>query len=278
MGDFQPHHINATSGDLQGNNGRGRCLLLPGSPGRAEAISQRLTGVTVKRHPRGHDLHLGTLTESGGSVDVGVVATGMGGPSVEIIVTELLELGGRFLLRVGTAGSLQDRVRIGDLVVATGAVRDDGAGRDYLPVEFPALASLELIDRLRQGAGTETDSATAPHHPGATHCGVVHSKDSLYAREFSRGPLGAEHGRYEALLKAGGVLASEMECATLFAMASVAHQAGMLQTPPRPVLAGAILAVIGDTQHGFAAADIAARTIDTAIDVALRACAATPTC
>lgn len=266
MGEFTPHHITACADDMRGNGDQGRCLLLPGSPGRAAAIAERLDNVTVKPHPRGHDLHLGTLAGPSGPVDVGVVATGMGGPSVEIILTELLELGARFVLRVGTAGSLQERVAIGELVIATAAVRDDGAGQHYLPAEFPAMASLEVVDRLR--------AAVAARPATTAHCGAVHSKDSLYAREFSRGPLGAEHARYEELLKAGGVLASEMECATLFAMAQVAHQAGMVRRPAEPVLSGAVLAVIGDTQHGFAEADIAAHTVEAAIDVALAACVA----
>lgn len=264
-GDFVPHHIDATPEDFEGNGGLGRHILLPGSPGRAAAIAERFDDHRVKPHPRNHDLHLGTLPGPDGPVDVGVVPTGMGGPSVEIIVSELLELGARSLLRVGTAGSLQPRVHVGDLVIATSAVRDERAGEDYLPREFPAVASLGVIDRLRL-------SADALGLRERTHCGTVHSKDSLYAREFQRGPLGERHEEYKRLLRAGGVLASEMECATLFVMGAVAHHAGQLKSPPVEVQVGAVLAIIGGADEGFAGGDVGPKTIEDAIALALHAC------
>ena len=242
---FAPQHIDATAGDFEGNGGRGRHLLLPGSPGRAAAIAERFEGATVKPHPRGHDLHLGSLRGEDGRVDVGCIATGMGGPSVEIILSELLELGARSLLRVGTAGSLQPWVGVGDVVIATAAVRDEAAGDDYLPREIPAMASLSMVDRLRAASSRlSMDSRT--------HCGVVHSKSTLYAREFGRGPLGAEHDAHKQLLRAGGVLASEMECATTFVMAMEADRRARIADPEGGVEVGAALAIIGGADEGFA--------------------------
>lgn len=267
---FVPQHITAQPADFEGNGGRGRYLLLPGSPGRAAAIAQRFEGATVKAHPRGHDLHLGSLPASdgaGGRVDVGCIATGMGGPSVEIIVSELLELGARSLLRVGTAGSLQARVAVGDVVIATAAVRDEAAGDDYLPREIPALASLAMVDRLRSASARLAMD-------GRIHCGMVHSKSTLYAREFGRGPLAAAHAAHRQLLRAGGVLASEMECATVFVMGMAADQQARLQPPPLPaggVEVGAVLAIIGGADDGFADGDVVPGTIDATIDLALAA-------
>lgn len=262
---FVPHHIDAEPADFEGNAGRGRHLLLPGSPGRAAAIAERFDDHRVKPHTRGHDLHLGTLAGPDGPVEVGVVATGMGGPSVEIVVSELLELGARSLLRVGTAGSLQARVHLGDLVIATAAVRDERAGADYLPREFPAVASLGAVDRLRAAAGALGLSERI-------HCGTVHSKDSLYAREFQRGPLAEDHAEYKRLLRSGGVLASEMECATLFVMGAVAHHAAQQQSPPTGVEVGAVLAIIGGADQGFAEGQAVPDAIEDAIALALRAC------
>lgn len=261
---FVPQHITAEPADFEGNRGRGRHLLLPGSPGRAAAIAERFGGATVKTHRRGHDLHLGTVAGPDGPVDVGCIATGMGGPSVEIIVTELLELGARSLLRVGTAGSLQTRVAIGDVVIATAAVRDESAGDDYLPREIPALASLSMVDRLRAASGRLGMD-------GRTHCGVVHSKSTLYAREFGRGPLADEHVKHKALLRAGGVLASEMECATLLVMGMAADQAAQLRQPPQRVEVGAALAIIGGADDGFAEGDVVPATVDATIELALAA-------
>jgi len=264
---FAPQHITAEPADFEGNGGAGRHILLPGSPGRAASIAQRFEGATVKPHPRGHDLHLGTLPVAGGAggdVDVACIATGMGGPSVEIILTELLELGARSLLRVGTAGSLQARVAVGDIVIATAAVRDEAAGDDYLPREIPALASLPMVDRLRAAAATLGMD-------DRTHCGPVHSKSTLYAREFGRGPLGAEHEAHKRLLRAGGVLASEMECATVFVMGMAADQAARALDPARGVDFGAVLAIIGGADDGFADGEVVPATIDATIELALAA-------
>lgn len=261
---FTPEHISANEQDFEGNAGAGRFLLLPGSKGRAARIAERLQDVTVKPHPRGHDLHLGVFTQGGVEVDVGVVATGMGGPSVEIIVSELLALGARCLLRVGTSGSLQRRVEVGHIVIATGAVRDEAAGDAYLPREFPAMASLALVDALRFAARERGMMERC-------HSGLVHSKDSLYAREFAHGPLAAQHREYRDLLTAGGVLSSEMECATLFTMCGVADQDAQCAQPPRRVHCGAVLAVIGGAHAGFARNEAASSAEEEAIEVALSA-------
>lgn len=265
MRDFIPHHISAEPADFEGNAGRGRFILLPGSPGRAAEIAEHFSEHRVKPHPRGHDLHLGVLSGPAGAVDVGVVASGMGGPSVEIIVSELLELGARRLLRVGTTGTLQPRVHLGELVIATAAVRDERAGTDYLPLSFPAVASLAMVDRLR-------GAASALGLSDRTHCGTVHSKDSLYAREFQRGPRGDEHAEFKRLLRSGGVLCSEMECATLFVMGAVAHHEAQQCAPPQAVEVGAVLAVIGGTEEGFGSGDVVPRAIRQAVELALHAC------
>jgi uridine phosphorylase len=213
-------------------------LLLPGSRARAEAIAAHLSNRVVKSHPRGHDLHLGTLDGPRGPVDLGVISTGMGCPSIDLIVTELIALGATVLLRVGTCGSLQPGVRVGDLVVATGAVRDESTSDHYLPREFPALPSFPLLLSTHRAA--QRANVT-------THFGQVHTKDSLYARELKLGPLAQAHRDYERVLTHGGVLASEMECAHLFVLAQLGNKA-MGQSP---VSAGAVLAVVGDASAPF---------------------------
>ena len=84
---FVSHHMSATPEDLRGNAGRGRYVLLPGSPGRAEQIADRFEDKEVRRHPRGHDLHTGVLRHGKTAIDVAVIATGMGCPSLDIIVS-----------------------------------------------------------------------------------------------------------------------------------------------------------------------------------------------
>ena len=144
--DFKAHHMSISAEDVAGNNGVGRYILLPGSDGRAASIAEHFSDGWVKEHSRRHNFYAGTLNLESKPVDVAVVATGMGCPSVDIIVNELIRLGARRLLRVGTAGSLQPgRIPIGSIVVASAAVRDEGASRLYMPTEVPAVASAAMI-------------------------------------------------------------------------------------------------------------------------------------
>jgi uridine phosphorylase len=231
-------------------------LLLPGSRARAAAIAERLERTHTKSHPRGHDLHLGTLTRAGRGLDLGVISTGMGCPSIDLIVTELLALGVRTLVRVGTCGSLQPGVTTGDLIVATGAVRDESTSDQYLPREFPALPSFELLLAAHRAAEGRSTRA---------HFGPVHTKDSLYARELKLGPLAATHDAYEQLLRQGGVLASEMECAHLFVLAQLGSKARGKDS----ARAAAVLAVIGDHDQPFREHPNADQAVTESIDFAL---------
>ena len=254
---MRPLHINAETADFEGNDGRGRFLLLPGSASRARSIAERFTNRRVREHHRGHDLHLGTLERAGQTLDVGVISSGMGCPSVDLIATELIGLGAKVLLRVGTSGALQHHVHTGDVVVATAAVRDQGTSDHYLPREFPAVASFSLVNACYQA------SQTAPLR-GSAHFGVVHTKDSLYAREMLFGPKAAENEAYTRLLEKGGILASEMECAHLF----VLGQLGPIAKGECPVVTGAILAVIGEHDEPFVDSPRAGEAIEDAIELA----------
>lgn len=252
----RPVHLSASPSDLEGNQGRGRYLLLPGSRARAEAIAERFGQRRTNAHPRGHDLHMGTLSRGAQTLDLGVISTGMGCPSIDLIVTELLALGARTLLRVGTCGSLQSTVHTGDLVVATAAVRDEGTSDHYLPREFPALASFDLVLAA---------SGIAARGSAPVHFGPVHTKDSLYARELELGPLAASHRAYQELLRRGGVLASEMECAHLFVLAQLGPKARGEQRAH----ASAVLAVIGDCDQPFRDHPKANEAVTASIDFAL---------
>jgi uridine phosphorylase len=261
---FVPHHITATAQDLAGNGGGGRIVFLPGSDGRARAIAEYFDDLVVRPSPRSHNVYLGTLSHGDKRVDVASVCSGMGTPSLDIIVQELFRLGARVFLRVGTAGSLQaPRVKVGDLVVGTGAVRDEGASRNYVPPEYPAIASPELV-RAAQVAGARIGLADRMAY------GLVHSKDSLFAREFGAGPMADESKRYMAILKAAGVVASEMESSHLFVLAALfSHELTVAAEPgPHRVLAGSILGIIGD--HGpFAPPERVKATVEDSVQLAL---------
>ncbi len=257
---FEPIHLSAAPGDFEGNGGRGRFVLLPGSRHRALQLAEHFEARRTQEHPRGHDLHLGILRRGGVSLDVATVSTGMGCPSIDLIATELIELGARVLLRVGTSGSLQPDVHTGDVVVATAAVRDEAASDDYIPREFPALASWPLL--LSCQAAVQRCLLR-----GRAHFGPVHTKDTLYARELGYGPSAARHLEYNRLLARAGVLASEMECAHLFVLAQLGSVA--LGTPRGGILAGAVLAVIGEHDQPFVRTDAAQHAEEDAIALAL---------
>lgn len=231
---MKPHHINATREDLAGNQGRGRYILISGSDERANQISQSFINTTVNRHPRHHHLYLGSLPTQHGEIEVASISSGMGGASMDIIVNELIMLGVTRLLRVGTAGSLQpERVRCGDIVIASAAVRDDKASWDYIYPEYPAMASFEYMTAALRASKLVEDRINV-------HTGIIHSKSSLYAREMQVSFL-EENKQYMLAMRKAGVLASEMECAQLFTLSSL-----MSASHPHAILCGAILAIVGD--------------------------------
>lgn len=234
-----PHHINAKPEDLYGNNGIGRYVLLPGSEGRAKLIADYFNDTKVNSHARNHHLYTGTLNDHGVKIDVAVISSGMGCPSMEIILHELFQLGAKRFLRVGTAGSLQkNRIKIGDIVNAQASVRDESTTTDYAPLSIPAIASIEMIDAINHAAKKNNISEQV-------HTGIVHCKGSFYAREFYAGPMAKGNKEYMQLLIDHGVLASEMETAALFIQSQLYHHQ-MMQLgvgPDFKVLCGAILGI-----------------------------------
>ncbi len=260
------HHIQLDPEDLAGNDGLGRYVLLPGDPSRARAIAERFDGRRTVATPRGLDGHLGTLDSPRGPIDVLAIATGIGAPAAEVVVFELLEAGARRLLRVGSCGTMVPEIRPGQVVIATGAVRDDGTTAHYAPPEFPALAHPAAVAALTRGAeraGLAADTFT----------GICHAKASLYAREFGYGPAGEANVAYCDWLRRCGVVASEMESAALFVVASTyAPKAAPLAAPSRAeVQAGAVLAVFAadDSRMQGVDPELAARAQERAIAVAL---------
>jgi DeoD family purine-nucleoside phosphorylase len=162
-------------------------VLLPGDPGRALLLAQALLD-----QPRMFNHHRGLWGYTGAAADgepLTVQATGMGGPSAAIVVWELIELGARQLVRVGTCGALVPELRIGDLVVATEALAADGASR-ALGAGERVSPDPELLAALRAAA---PDAAAGP----------VVSSDLFYG----------------APPPPDGALAVEMEAATIFRVA-----------------------------------------------------------
>ncbi|MDL2324117.1 uridine phosphorylase [Ruminococcaceae bacterium OttesenSCG-928-A16] len=183
--------------------------ILPGDPARVEKIAQLLQNPRFHHQNREYTTWLGEICGQ----TVMVMSTGMGGPSTAIAVEELYQTGVTNFVRVGTCGGMALPVKGGDLVVATSAIRMEGTTREYVPVEFPAVASLDITNALVQAA------KNTGHN---WHAGVVHCKDSFYGQHSpGRMPAGTQlMEKWDAWIKAG-CLASEMESATLFIVAQI---------------------------------------------------------
>ncbi len=141
-----------------------------------------------------------------------VTSHGIGGPSTAICIEELHLVGVENIIRVGTCGGMDINVKAGDIVIAQASIRAEGTSREYLPIEFPAVANFDVVKAL-------ADAASDGTHP--YHVGVVHCKDSFYGQHSPyRMPVGESLMDLWRAWLGGGCLASEMESATLFTVAA----------------------------------------------------------
>ena len=192
------YHIAVAPGEI------GEICILPGDPGRCRKIAELLDEPEYISTNREFEIWNGKL----GNKKVTVCSTGIGGPSTAIAVEELVACGAKTLIRVGTCGGIALDVKCGDVVIASGAVRQDGTSREYAPAEFPAVPDLYTTAALFGAARALGYTA---------HVGVVQSKDSFYGQHSpKRMPTSAELLEKWEAWKRLGVLASEMEASTLF--------------------------------------------------------------
>ena len=196
------YHIDLAEGEV------GRYVLLPGDPGRVEVIGKYFDDPQVMAYHREYKTITGTLD----GVPVSVTSTGIGGPSTAIAVEELHMLGADTFIRIGTCGGMNTKVLAGDIVIANSAIRAEGTSREYMPIEFPAVADYDVLTALVQAA----QENGASHHVGVVQC-----KDSFYGQhDPGRMPVHTMlENNWQAWMQ-GGTLASEMESAALFVIAS----------------------------------------------------------
>jgi uridine phosphorylase len=196
-------HLHIKEGDV------GRYVLLPGDPARSEKIAQFFDDPHFVAQNREYTTYTGTLLGE----KVSVVSTGIGCPSAAIAVEELVDVGADTFVRVGSSGSMQAHVHMGDVVVVTASIRDEGTTSHYLPVEFPAVADFNVVQAMQSGA----EKLGLRYHSG-----VSQSKDSFYGEvERKRMPMASHlEERWNAWV-AGGALCSEMESSALFILSSI---------------------------------------------------------
>ncbi len=169
------------------------CVLLPGDPGRVKRIAAQMDHAELVAENREYIVYTGT---SAGE-PVSVCSTGIGGPAASIALEELANIGAHTFIRVGScAGRLED-IPIGIPIVITAAFRGEGTSKAYLPVEFPAVADLDVTIAL-------VDAARASGEP--FRVGLAETRDAFYMPDVAQA---------ERMRKAG-VIAGEQEAATLF--------------------------------------------------------------
>jgi uridine phosphorylase len=200
--DGRKYHIGLAKGEV------GEYVLVPGDPGRTPMIAKYLDNAKEVAFSREYRTFTGTLD----GVPVSTISSGMGGPSVAIGVEELSELGVHTFLRVGTCGAAQPEIKMGDLVIAIGAVRSEGTPNGYVPPEYPAVASLDVVNALVESAR----AAGAVHHVG-----VIRSVDALYS-DLVPDLMPRPHLRDELeMWSRAGVLSNDMETSTLFVVSRI---------------------------------------------------------
>ncbi|MDG5776393.1 nucleoside phosphorylase [Haloarculaceae archaeon H-GB2-1] len=205
----QPHLLVA-EGDVHD------IALVPGDPGRVDRIASHCDDHEVVAENREYKVVNATYEGR----DLTICSTGIGSPSAAIAVEELEAVGVETVIRVGTTGALQSDIEIGDMVVATGAAKDEGTSKRYESETIPAVPDYDVLTSLVDAAEANGEDV---------HVGPIATDDAFYA----------ETDEYVENWEAAGVLAVEMEAAALF---TLARRKGMR--------AGAICTVDGNLVEG----------------------------
>ena len=140
----------------------GKYVILPGDPKRCEKSAIHFEDAKLVADSREFVTYTGYLEGE----KVSVTSTGIGGPSASIAMEELVQCGADTFVRVGTCGGIDLDVKGGDIVIATGAVRMEGTSREYAPIEYPAVADLEVANALVAAA----KELGFNYHTGVVQC------------------------------------------------------------------------------------------------------------
>ena len=190
--------------------------LIPGDPGRVDRIAGQCEDAETVAENREYKVVNATYE----GVPLTICSTGIGCPSAAIAVEELSRVGVETVIRVGTTGALQRGIEIGDMVVATGAAKEEGTSKRYEDAVIPAVPDYDVLSAL-------VDSAEANDED--VHVGPIVSDDAFYN----------ETDAYVDAWEDANLLAIEMEAAAVF---SIARRKGMA--------AGAICTVDGNLVEG----------------------------
>ena len=199
------YHIQCKPGDVA------PYVLLPGDPDRVPRISKYWDERREVARHREYVTHTGRYR----GAPVSATSTGIGCPAAAIAIEELLRVGANTFIRVGTTGSIQPDVEVGDLVISVGAVRLDGASKQYVRVEYPAVAHYEVVMAL-----IEASESLGVRY----HVGITASTDSFYTGQARPGYKGYRQSWMKDLipdLQATRVLNFEMEASVIFTLSNI---------------------------------------------------------
>jgi uridine phosphorylase len=235
----QPHLL-VEEGDVT------EVALVPGDPGRVDRIAKQCEAVETVAQNREYKIVNATYA----GTDLTICSTGIGCPSAAIAVEELTRVGVETFIRVGTIGGLQPEVEIGDMVVATGAAKEEGTSKRYESETYPAVPDYETLTALVDSAETNNEQV---------HVGPIVSDDAFYN----------ETDEYVADWNEAGLLAIEMEAATVFSLARRrGRAAGAICTVDGNLVKGTQKGADSDEELPEKAKDNVERAITIALDAA----------
>jgi uridine phosphorylase len=236
----QPHLL-VESGDVHD------VALLPGDPGRVDRIAAQCEDTETVARNREYEVVNAVYDEQ----PVTICSTGIGAPSAAIAIEELSKVGVESFLRVGTTGAVQEGIEIGDMVIATGAAKDEGTTARYEAKSVPAVAGFSIVRALVDAAKARGD---------AVHVGPIATDDAFYA----------ETADVVEDWEGAGLLCVEMEAAAIFALARrKGLRAGAICTVDGNLVEGTQKGETDDEELPAKAKDNVERAISIALDAAL---------
>ncbi|MDD3205736.1 MAG: nucleoside phosphorylase [Lachnospiraceae bacterium] len=176
-----------------------RYAILPGDPGRIDRIKEFLTDTKEIAYNR----EMRSVSGYYKGIKILAVSTGMGGASTGITVEELHNIGVTHMIRIGSCGALDKKIKLGDLVLVNGAVRDDGASKTYINAIYPAIPDTCLL--MKTIAASEEQKIPF-------FIGIARSHDSFYTDR---------EDEIDAYWAKRGVLGADMETAALFTIGAL---------------------------------------------------------
>ena len=213
------YHIQCKKGDIN------RFVLLPGDPQRVDEIAKTWDESKFIASNR----EFRTFSGNFSGVDITACSTGIGGSSAAIALEELANLGAETFIRIGTCGAINPKINCGDLIICTGAMRQDGTSEDYIDISYPAVANYEVVAALIEAC---------KRHRKIFHVGISCTTASFHCGQARPGFNNFTQSKFENKiqdLQCAGVLNFEMEAATILTLAGLYN-----------LRAGAVFAVVAD--------------------------------